>query len=424
MKERESLCKVLTNFILSSSKAVSSIFKKELIDTGRMSNITVQNILSGNLNVDELDISALIWIYRAISKYKSMPDITRYFEELEIKRAEVEKEKALQSKPSLIFDAIPLLQKEQYLLHLDIKEINSLQASGIIKIIENMQRESEVTAYKGQLITHVAYKDGKAREIASSILERNYWTDTIRFHLINNEDMDYVYDPVNKQITINRGSIALLDGQHRVRAMEYALIQEPSLQYDWPVILSIGTVRDGQNIISQHEKQEPINKHVVKTYQKTIANEVFRKFETNDEIISIYKFTDTIQKLNAGAGFVLKSDMISAINKYYNVEKFSLKEQSILVRWMVEFFMEVAIYFEDDMKNYIKNTRWNTNRHIFPALVWLSREIQGKDCWKETLTSILDDTDFENRLWKVGATRPDAFIIKHFKQGVEKYGCS
>lgn len=424
MKERESLCKILTNFILAENKIAASIFKKELIDTGRMSNVTIQNILSGNLNVDDLDTSVLIWIYRAISEHKSMPDITRYFEELEIKKADSEKEKALQSQLPLTFNAIPLLQKDQYLLCLDIKVINSLQANGVIEVIENMQRESEITIYKGQLISHVAYRDDKAREIASSILERSYWTDTIRFHLINNEKMDYVYDTENKKIIINDGNIALLDGQHRVRAMEYALVQEPTLQYDWPVILSIGTVKDGQHIISQHEKQEPINKNVVKTYQKTIANEVFRKFETNEEIMGIYKFVDTTQKLNAGVGFVLKSDMIDAINKYYSVEKCSLKEQSMIVKWLVEFFMEVAFYFEEDFRNYIKNTKWSTNRFIFPALVWLSREIKEKDSWKDILTNVLNETDFENRLWKTGASKPDAFIIKHFKQGVEKYECS
>lgn len=417
MKERESLCNILTNFILSDNKIASSIFKKELIDTGKMSNLTIQNILSGKIIVKSLETSALIWIYRAISKHKAdMPDISKYFEELEIKKADNEKEKALQSQFPIVLNAVPLLQKDQYLLSMDIKLVNRLQLNGIIEVIENMQRESEITVYNGQLITHVAYNDDKAREISNSMLQRNYWSDAIRFHLIRNEIIDYYYDIENKKIVIKNGNLALLDGQHRVRAMEYALIQEPTLEYDFPVILSIGTIKDGQHIIAQHEKLQPINKNVIKTYQKTVANEIIRKFETNEEIAEIYKFVDTIQKIQVNAGFVLKADIIDAINKYYNVDNYSLKEQSDLVKWLVEFFMEIAYCFENDFKNYIKNDKWSTNHFVFPAYVWLSSYLRNNIEWKKILLELLGKIDFTKKPWRVGTAKPDLVIIKMFKE--------
>lgn len=385
-----------------------------------MSNFTVRNILNGKINVKDLDTSALVWIYRAIAHHKSdMADISKYFEELEIKKAENEREKAFQSQFPIVLDAIQLLQKDQYLMNLDIKFINTLQINGIIEIVENMQRESEVTVYNNQLISHVAYNDDKAREIADSLVSRNYWSDAIRFHLIRNEIIDYYYDDDNKKLIIKNGNIALLDGQHRVRAMEYALIQEPTLQYDFPVILSIGTIKDGQHIIAQHEKLQPISKNVIKTYQKTVANEIVRKLEVNEEINDVYKFVDTIQKINVKAGFVLKAEIIDAISKYYTPNDYSLKEQSNLVNWLVEFLMEIAYNCENDFRDYIKNEKWSTNHFVFPAYIWLSSELRNKSNWKQILTDLLGKIDFTNRPWRVGAAKPDQIIIKKFKEVIE-----
>lgn len=418
MKEKELLCEKLSKFITTNGDVASSIFKKELIDTGKMTNATVNNILLKKINLINLDTSALIWIYRAIfnSTTGLLPNITQYFEEIELKNADKEKEKAFKSQFPLQFNAIPLLQKDQYLLSLDIKFINELQLNGILEVVENMQRESEITVYNGQLISHVAYNDDKAREISDSLVSRNYWSDAIRLHLINDDNADYYYDQDAKKLIIKSGILAILDGQHRVRAMEYALIEEPSLRYDFPVILSVGTVKDGQQIIAQHEKLEPINKHTIKTYQKSVANDVFKKLENNDDIRDIYKFVDTIQKIQVKAGFILKGDMIDAIGKYYPVNNYKLREQSDLIKWLIEFFMEIAMYLEDDFRLYIDCNRWSVNRFVFPAFVWLSSELKNKPNWKTILKNLLCRVDWDNRPWKTGIYKPDIVIITAFRE--------
>lgn len=420
MKDREQLCSLLSNIILTERTPVSSILKSELIEKGKMSNSTIRDILSGRILISNLEISALYWIYGAIKKIKSdLPEVTHFFEEIEIKKAESEREKSIQSQFPLVFIADQLKPKEEFNITLPIKNIIELQKSGIIQIDSAMQRESEILIYNGQLISHVAYDDSKAREISKLLLSRDYSPDPIRLNLVKDIDAKYIYDADTKKLIIHGGNIVLLDGQHRMRAMEYALIQEPELEYSFPVIFSIATVKKAQVIIAQHEKLQPINKNLIKTYQSSVAGDIVRKLEIDDNISSVYIFVDTIQALYAKAGFVLTGDIIDAINDYYKVSDYTLKEQSELTKWLIEFFMEIAIYMEDDFKNFrsIKN-KWNTNRHIFPAYIWLSGVLKGKSNWKDELQRLINSIDFDmiNKPWVLGASKPDKYIINKFKE--------
>lgn len=421
LRDKEQLCDVLKKFIATENESVSAIFKTELIDTGKMSNYTARNILFGRTHPYNLDISALIWIYSAISKYKSgMPDIKRYFEEIEIKKAASDREKVIQSQYPLVFDATQLLPKEQYLTTLNIRTINALQINGIIQVDANMQRESEIVVFNGQLISHVSYNDNKAINIDNSLIDREYWSDTIRWNLIKDEFAEYEYDSDTQKLIISKGSIVLLDGQHRTRAMEYALIREPDLEYNFPIIISIATVKEAQQIIAQHEKQQPINKNVVRTYQNSPANDIIRKFEVDEDIRSIYKIVNTIQALQIKAGFVLKGDLITAVKENYNVLNITLKEKNDISKWLIAFFMELGEIMEDDFKNFrnISETKWSVNWHIFRAYIWLSSILYGNENWKNILHDLLDKIDFSNngKPWKTGTPKPDRNIISKFKE--------
>ena len=420
MKYREQLCNLLNNIILTERNPSSAILKSELIEKGKMSNSTINNIVFGRTHVDSLDVSALYWIYSAIKKIKSdLPDVKHFFEEIEIKKAEREREKTIQSQFPLIFIADQLKPKQEFNITLPIKNIIELQKSGIIQIDAAMQRESEILIYNGQLISHVSYDDSKAREISKLLLSREYSPDPIRLNLVKDIDAKYIYDSDTKKLIIHGGNIVLLDGQHRMRAMEYALIQEPELEYSFPVIFSVATVKKAQGIIAQHEKLQPINKNLIKTYQSSVAGDIVRKLEIDDNISSVYIFVDTIQALYAKAGFVLAGDIIDAINEYYKVSDFSLKEQSELIKWLIEFFMEVANYMEDDFKNFrsIKN-RWSISRHIFPAYIWLSAVLEDNIKWKDELRKLINSLDFDmiKRPWSLGASKPDRYIINKFKE--------
>lgn len=425
MKNREQLCNLLNNIILTEREPAAAILKSELIEKGKMNNSTINNIVFGRVHVSSLDVSALYWIYGAIKKIKSdLPDVKYFFEEIEIKKAENEREKSIQSQFPLVFEAIQLKPKQEFNITLPIKNLIELQKSGVIQMDAAMQRESEILIYNGQLISHVAYDDSKAREISKLLISRDYSPDPIRLNLVKDTEAKYIYDNDTKSLIIHAGNIVLLDGQHRMRAMEYALIQEPELEYSFPVIFSVATVKKAQGIIAQHEKLQPINKNLIKTYQSSIAGDIVRKLELDDNISSIYIFVDTIQALYAKAGFVLSGDLIDAINDYYKVSDYSLKDQNDLTKWLVEFFMEIAYVMENDFKNFrtIKN-KWNTNRHIFPAYIWLSIILRDNPNWKDILHKLLDSIDFDmaKRPWILGASKPDRYIINKFKE-VLNYG--
>ena len=414
MKNQEKLFDTIDNIIAREEYgSVAGIIYSELVETGVITNLTAKNILSGKLFAANLGVEICYWLYVSFAKYRAdLPPVDTYFEEHEIGLSKRSKEK---KSSKLVFDAVQLLPKEQFLLSVSAKDIYIAQENGSLKIDPSMQRESEIDLYNGQLISHVAYDDNRAREISNLLLSREYWSDSIRWNLVKDEEYSYEYDPVAKKIKINDGKLVILDGQHRTRAIEYAITNDPTLVYYFPVILTVGTIEEAQSIIAQHEKQQPINRDVVKSYQKSAANDILKVLMTDRKILRLYKFVNQIDAISMKVGFVFTTDILSAINKYYSPEKLSTNDKWKVADWLVDFFYEVGQIMEDDFTNYISVSafKWSVSRHFFVALVWLSKELSNVSDWKEKLDSVLGSIDFglSHRPWTVGTLRPENSII-------------
>jgi hypothetical protein len=139
-----------------------------------------------------------------------------------------------------------------------------------------------------------------------------------------------------------------------------------------------------------------------------------------EDIDSVYKFSNTLQEINQGGGFVLNSVLIDSIEEFYNIES---KSQEVKTRkWIVEFLNELADIFHKDFENYLvtKKIKWNVSPYAFGWYIYLSSVLQNKDNWEDKLLSIFSEVDFsiQNKPWKDGASKPDKLIVKHFKEVV------
>jgi hypothetical protein len=420
LDSKQQVTSVLNNIIKKDNKEIYSLFLKELVETGKMTIVEVKGILSSRTNLESVPTEVLYWVYKTISKYnKELKPESEYFEEKEIKQAEIFQIKRPQSQYPLKFKILDKLNpNEDYLITLSAKEINQLQESGVIILDPEMQRESEITCYHGQLISHISYDDDRARIIGDCMASNDYFADTIRLILIQNgEEKHHISN--NNELVIESGDIALIDGNHRTRGTEYALLKNDKIDLRLPIILSVGTVKTGQKIINQSEKRQPINRELLKTYNDSPESSIVKRLTITDELDIVYKFCKTKEEIAKDYGFLLESSLASNIKKWYDLSNASKKQENSIKNWLVEFLNSLADYFNQDFRNYqaTKKIRWNVSYNVFAGYIYLSSVLYGKDNWEELLVKILDSIDFsiQNRPWKEGVSNAEKLVENYFE---------
>lgn len=410
MKNREEFELLLYNLL---NEDISTKVIMSMVDSGIISNNIGQSFISRPKDFSTYSEEDLLLVYYNLANgVKGAKDIKNYFEQIEIDNALSRRTKRRMD--TLTFEAVKIEPLDQYALILSAKEINELQLSGRIEIDSTMQRESKTVEYNNQLITHVVYNDHKAREIGETLANRNYWSDAIRWNLMDDDTAKYHYE--DGMLIVESGRIVLLDGMHRSRGIEYALLKDPYLEYYFPVILTIADREKAQSIIAQHEKLSPIKKSVVKSYQNTPANSILKEIKNNSTIKKLYKFTNDFNNIKNKTAFVFESSVVDAIEKYYDIS--TIRQQNETAAWLIEFLIETLYFFEDDYRNYVhvQNYKWSVHHYIFPAIIWLSKELQNEANWKDILEKVYSSIDFsiDKKPWSDGSLNPTTFIINDF----------
>ena len=190
--------------------------------------------------------------------------------------------------------------------------------------------------------------------------------------------------------------------------------------------LTFGSAEYGQGIIEQEEKRQPIKKQVLETYKKTEENNIFKIFSTDSNIEKEYKFVDTPNAEQSNAGFIVKSEFINAIKRYYKSSDMPLKEQRGVAKWLINFFDEMFVEYEEDLKNYIqvKKTKWNVRSYAYDGFVYLSSYLYNLDIDEnkkiEMGITILQSVDFTSDIKSTNKTRECLNIIKEAIDNYEK----
>lgn len=428
MKAADSKSKVveiLDKIIKTENRKLDALFTRELIEKNKMRTSEVKSVLGLRTDLNELPVEKLVYLYSAILLIKkNIPKIDEFFTEQEIRYAENLRTERIKSVFPIKIKAHKQSNKEDYLINASIKQLIEWQDADVFKVDANMARESVITNYNGQLISHVSYSDKRAREVGEDTAVNNFYSNGIRLHLINDGTQNYEFiQSLNSEeegeglLVIKSGNIALLDGNHRVQGFEYALLENPDLYQYTAIFFTVGSVKDGQYIIDQEEKREPLKKELVKTFSSASEAQIIRDLKTED-IDSVYKFCNTLQEIHQGGGFVLNGVLIDNIEEFYNIES---KSQEVKTRkWIVEFLNELADVFHKDFENYLvtKKTKWNVSPYSFGGYIYLSSVLQNQANWEDKLLSIFSQVDFsnENKPWKDGASKPDKLVVKYFKE--------
>lgn len=416
--EKECL-QIISNIIKADNKKLITVFQSKLVDKSLMTMVEVHDLLSGKKDLDSYPVPILVWIYNVLKEYNpDLPKVEHYFTDREINASEVFQIERTKTQYPLQFEILrkPDPYHEDYLMSIPIKTLVSLLEKGMIQLDPEIQRESEISSYNGILVSNIKFNPNAAREICDSMGNNNYRTDMIRLILVQDGEEDYKIS--GGKLVVNSGNIALIDGNHRLRASEMAVSKYGNIDLELVVMFTIGTIKDGKYIIAQSEKRQPLNSERLKTFESTPESSIIKGFVTSLDLDRVYKFCQTKEEFEKGVGFVLESILVDSVKKFYDMKNISKKKENAVIAWLVEFFNELADILNRDFVNYraIKKTRWSATPYAFAGYIYLSSKFQDMSDWQTKLLSVISSIDFNKIPWKQNARNQDKVAVKIFEE--------
>lgn len=356
-----------------------------LANEGKLTQLTAQQIENNEIDaLNSLTEFQLCLVYKRLKEYiDNMPEISKYFTEIEIIRCEHLIEKDIKDKFPFEFNNCRKIMPNMEVYRCDVsyKDLYYFLTSGAVKVEEGFQRESEYTVFKGKVISNVKFNKNVPPKIAECILKNEFFpTDEFKFHLLNDGE-DY-FEIVNEnKLVIHSGNIKMLDGQHRSRGIQMAFAQNHNIDLTFSFIFSYGSKEMAQNLLAQHELRQPINAKTISNYIDSDANDIFRRFSTDTEIQKSYNFIEDKSAIIAGLGFIYKSDIISAIESYYVKKDMLRQEKNSIAKWLADFFKLLLEEWELDFIDYqnTSKTQWNTNSFAYDGLIYLSSRLYEQE---------------------------------------------
>jgi hypothetical protein len=367
----------------------------KLAQTGKMSTETITRYTAIPSALEQAPEEDICLLYQALWQ-NEWPQITALFDAATIENADRQIATKYQDAFPLKFQAISLSNHDEYFIALSAQEINTLVQNGILQIRTDMQRESVITAYHGQLISHVRYDDDWARTIGQAFSDGDGYSSALRWNLVIDGTERYDYDAATSTLTIYSGCIAIIGGQHRTRALEYALYKNPHLDLKMGIFFTIATPERAQFIINQDESRLEINKEHKQSMADSAARRIVRLLQTNPELAD-FKFITTPEEYKAGGGFILVSQAVQAIESCKPSTRnkhLSAKKVRTIANWLTEFLVELEDSIEHEMSMWSTSPQPLVCPNAFNAYFWLAFQIEEHENWKSELPEIISNFKF------------------------------
>lgn len=396
MKNRDKLIGILKKLFVVKQRECQDIYAAEIVNEGKMTWNELRYVLSNPEQLDNISDVILCWLYCPLAEHEvfGLAPAAAYFTPIEIQNAGTEFSK---KSKAVLPVKLPILSKltddDNYLTVLTIQEIANLRSNGLIKWKEGMQREAVITKLsENDFVSHIKYDDNRAREIGKAMSDGVFSPNALRWHILSGE---CDYNITEKSIILKSGYFAEIDGQHRDKGSEYALIENPDIIMTMPIIVTIGSRQKAQQIIDQDEKRAPINKHMVMQYKNTVGNSIF-KLMMGKQIDPVLKFCDTEQGIKVGQGFILKSQIADSIDKYYSAK--SVREQEKSAEWLVDFLNELAEINYSEFENFrqLRNKISSARSEAFIYYIYISKLLKDRAEWRNELKEIISKLQFSD----------------------------
>lgn len=396
---RDRLLRDIDTFISNSSPDRLKKIEEEIMHDGKISYGIFMNIVSGRYDLSGLSDAELYWVTFALSKASNRfnkPE--EYFEDIEIQNYKFY-DPSTNNNVSypLVFKNVSKLAENQYMFPLSVREIKELKNANILQIIPELQRNSKKDKY-GDLKTKVNKQT--AQQISALINDGEFFYNGIRFNLMDDGECDSpIYDEDSHTLTVVNGTIIVPDGNHRTISCELA---NKHLDDKFGVFFTYLSSQKTRLLLNQEWTTVPIPKRHKDAMKPTVSNKIVDSIIRSQDIDELYVkgIVKDGAELRANNGFILYIELSTAIQRYYDTEKITLKaDQDELRDWLITYMNYLAKVMQYDFVNYkkVKKESWSTHYMAWHYYIMISKCLKGDPDWRSKLENIINETDFADK---------------------------
>lgn len=392
---------------------VLNILKHKLVDSGQISQVDLNHLFSVETNVIHCDVAQLALVYQTMYELdpQHLSNPSDFFTPAELESSLALSTAHRRKGDECVFEGCYMISPhKEFGCFVTLNQIYELSQSRELRILSDMQRESELLKYGMVEVPCVKFSIKKMQEISSNWLRGTQHPNTIRFHVLpeagKNIDDCFEYNDKKHVLKIKSGIIANIDGNHRVNSIVDAVSKNKSIgnAYRMGLIISFGPSLIAKEIITQEEERTPIDTEHVQSLKATVGNDIVNKLMADEDLMRVFRFCTTTEQCRAGAGFFVEWRMAEAIT-----ESFKLKsnmnpiDKRSLVQYLSDFLLQYHYLVEEKHPNYMQNYYRHleytmSNEFTVYGLMDIAAEIQNRPDWSGWMKEWIGNLDFQKKI--------------------------
>lgn len=377
--------------------------------------------------IPDLDTDLLVLIGDAVYQKSKTQKIKTddFFTETEIKLAkQFEPEEETIELP-YTFKNVLMVDSENYLTTISIKEIKKLWDSRLLRYNFETQREAKYTKdKKGNLQKEAKVNEKSVKEIKNHLLKGTLEPTVITFNCLagtSDELEEIQYNPETQELTVTEGTmIDVLDGFHRITGALRALRDNPEIDFNFQLaIKNFNTKRAQQHVAQLNTINAMSSSRLKEMKEERLGDTVAKQLQRGALQGVISQGSMPIRSMGQVFTFGALAD---AIDEEFHPE--SKKEALEVSQYLNDFFELFMIEFEEffignQAKN--NNSLINSSTMIYGYIV-LAKRAKDENVPISTVINVIKNIDFDrgNQTWQEIGLVDDSKNLKRRTKSIIK----
>lgn len=351
------------------------------------------------------------------SQIQTKNKLSTYFTETEIKEYSAAKYKKQKKIGFPLKFKMVAIANDQWIGRITARELVALRNAGIIRYNKNIQRTMK-RGYRGKTEEYRITENKKSiREIKDSMQAGAFISNTITLNIPDEIESEFKYDEDSMILTIsNASSLDIIDGFHRLIALEQAANLDKNWDYPMELRISNYSESKGQRFVYQEDQKTKMRKVDSNSYNVE-----------DDAVKTITRLNEDPQcnlsgQINRNEGIISFGEMAAIVKKvhFQNLSKNAARIKSI----------ELSKELRDDLNTLTEfDTKYMTQRYKFAdlyivivAFYWLRNAGIPRENWGPIINRAIESCDEEQYklLNRPTPSKPMTKRIIELLEGVDK----
>jgi hypothetical protein len=328
------------------------------------------------------------------------------------------------------FKNVTKIGNDKYLTYLSVWDIGEMFEKQQLCYYSNTQRGIKYRKINNKIVEKTIVKQSNINEMANLILKGELSVTQLTFNVLDNSKGLINYNKDKNELFI-KGSLSILDGNHRVRACYKAyksaqILDDPKLIENvklllFPIIILHLDDENAKNTFSQMSKGLKISKSLAESFDSTKAsNRIATKLNEHSILKDRIDTRRTYLQKTDTQHIVTFLTLKTAIDSSFPSIKDESEEQEIYI-FLSAFFNELINLFPnliDENRLLFKEEYINFEDIFFYCYVSLAEDLylKRKSNWKEEMKA-LENIDYskDNSIWNcvIKPTRTGYTIVNN-----------